>query len=466
MLCGALSSGRLWSFRAMVSTQYRCKNERRRVEVRKRRDAEGLPILNGIDYLEVSPDRYTLFVTFLHPIADLSSENLRIFRLEGTQRLEVAIESLSTLGKRLTVRIVPPPDRSTYTLQLVEALGSDTLPVGFDSQLSQIEFRLEVPQISEFDCQAAAGPIAQSLPAPVIDYLAKDYASFRQLMLDRLAVTLPLWRERSPADLGIMLVELVAYTADSLSYFQDAIATESYLGTARKRISIRRHARLLNYTLHDGCNARTWVVLQVKDAIALPDSQTQPIRFLTCIPGLPAVLSEDNFKRAINQGAIVFEAIESATLDPACNQISFYTWSDLACVLPAGATSATLIDKMEKLRNLLCPGRVLLFEEFKGAKNGEPADADPARRHPVRLTKVEPVRDELEDISLVTIEWSQADALPFALTVSQLVDDDSVSDISIARGNVILIDHGYTIEGESQLHWIVPQSRARLSKNR
>ncbi|NEQ21949.1 MAG: putative baseplate assembly protein, partial [Microcoleus sp. SIO2G3] len=385
----------------MVSTQYRCKNERRRVEVRKRRDADGLPIFNGIDYLEVSPDRTTLFVTFLHPIASLGLENLRIFRLDNTQQIEVAIESVSAFGKLLTVGITAPSDRSTYTLQLVEALGSDRLPAGFDSQLSQIEFRLDVPQISEFDCQTAAESIEKSPPAPVIDYLAKDYASFRQLMLDRLAVTLPLWKERSPADLGIMLVELIAYRADSLSYFQDAIATEAYLGTARKRVSVRRHARLLNYAIHDGCNARTWVALQVKDSVTLPPNQ--PIRFLTRIPGLPAVLSRPNFDRAINQGAIVFEAIEAATLDPACNYISFYTWSDLACVLPIGATSATLIDKQEKLKNLLRPGRVLLFEEVKGAKNGEPADADPARRHAVRLTKVKPIRDELEDISLINI---------------------------------------------------------------
>ena len=453
----------------MVNTQYRCHNERRRTEVRKRRDVDGLPILNGIDYLEVAPDRHTLFVTFLHPVAVLSLENLRIYRLEGTQRLEVAIESVSAFGKLLTVGITPPSDRAPYKLQLVEALGSEKLPAGFDSQLSQIEFPIDLPQISEFDCQAETAPIEKSLPAPVVDYLAKDYASFRQLMLDRLAVTMPLWKERSAADLGIVLVELVAYAADSLSYFQDAIATEAYLGTARKRVSVRRHARLLNYIVHDGCNARTWVTLQVKQAISIPipnDPQTQPIRFLTRIPGLPTVLSKPNFERAIDQGAVVFEAIEAVTLHPACNTLSFYTWSDPTCVLPMGATSATLIDKNQQLLQCLHPGRVLLFEEVKGAKSGERVDADLARRHGVRLTKVDRAHDELEDLSLVTIAWAQADALPFALTLSQLVDDNPVTDLTVARGNVILTDHGYTIAdstaGESQLDWIVPQRRARL----
>ena len=43
------------------------------------------------------------------------------------------------------------------------------------------------------------------------------------------------------------LVELLAYAADNLSYRQDAIANEAYLATARQRVSVRRHARLVDY---------------------------------------------------------------------------------------------------------------------------------------------------------------------------------------------------------------------------
>ena len=46
-----------------------------------------------------------------------------------------------------------------------------------------------------------------------------------------------------PSDLQVALVELMAYAGDRLSYYQDAVATEAYLGTARKRISVRRHAQ-------------------------------------------------------------------------------------------------------------------------------------------------------------------------------------------------------------------------------
>src|SRR2546430_1362125 len=64
-------------------------------------------------------------------------------------------------------------------------------------------------------------------------------------------------------DLGVTLVEALAYVADHLSYYQDAVGTEAHLGTARRRVSVRRHARLVDYHLHQGCNARVWVALTV-----------------------------------------------------------------------------------------------------------------------------------------------------------------------------------------------------------
>ena len=43
-----------------MGTQYYCKNEKRRTLVRDQN------ILNGIDYLEVSPDQMSLEVHFIH----------------------------------------------------------------------------------------------------------------------------------------------------------------------------------------------------------------------------------------------------------------------------------------------------------------------------------------------------------------------------------------------------------------
>src|SRR5436189_6138069 len=86
-----------------------------------------------------------------------------------------------------------------------------------------------------------------------------------------MALFLPEGRERNPADLGIALVELLAYAGDHLCYQQDAIATQAYIGSARKRVSLRRHARLVDYFVHDGTNARVWVQLTTAaDRVDLP----------------------------------------------------------------------------------------------------------------------------------------------------------------------------------------------------
>ncbi len=113
---------------------------------------------------------------------------------------------------------------------------------GFDPLLSEAEFSFEPefpPEVRanehEWDIPAPSPCPPRSLKGPEIDYLAKDYASFRQLALDRLSLIMPDWRERHAPDLGVALVEVLAYVGDHLSYYQDAVATEAYLQTARRK---------------------------------------------------------------------------------------------------------------------------------------------------------------------------------------------------------------------------------------
>ena len=147
------------------------------------------------------------------------------------------------------------------------------------------------------------------LPAPPpINYLAKDYGSFRTVILDRLSQLLPAWGATSEADLGIALAELIAYVGDSLSYKQDAVATEAYLQTARSRISLRRHALLVDYHVHDGCNARTWMQLQVNGQCRDHDRHA----FNTSAPPCLQLEGAGNERAALDAGVIVFEAMQDA----------------------------------------------------------------------------------------------------------------------------------------------------------
>ena len=147
--------------------------------------------------------------------------------------------------------------------------GSDQPPAGFDPQALADRVLVQGRMSVGLRLRARARRARRTIDVPPeIDYLAKDYPGFRRLMLDRLNLLTPGWTERSAADLGVALVELLAYAADNLSYRQDAIANEAYLATARKRVSVRRHARLVDYSLHEGCNARAWVHLEVDADVA------------------------------------------------------------------------------------------------------------------------------------------------------------------------------------------------------
>ena len=465
-----------------MGDQYYCENERRREAVREH------ATLNGIDYLEVldqdappdSPRQQTLLVHCLKPIAtSLGSGNVSI---EGGVRV-TAIEaqwvfqasafsqdqvdvglinsdeltfftSLSDPDSVLVIRTDVTGDLSSYKLSLVQSPTNSDPPADFDPILSTVEFSFKADCPSEFDCKVDTECTSEEDVSPQIDYLARDYASFRTLMLDRLSTTMPDWEDRNPADLGIALVEVLAYAADHLSYYQDAAATEAYLDTARRRVSVRRHARLLDYAMHDGCNARTWVAFTAgtdADGVTLSETDSStgtPTRLLTRCSG-STTIDETDLEEILEQyDTEVFELMHDVTLHQAHDQISFHTWSDEGCCLPKGATSATLQDSDDDPLQLE-EGDVLIFEELLSPETGLADDRDLQHRQAVRLTLVETGRDTLYDQPIVGIEWASDDALSFPLCISAVVEGDTLSDISVAVGNVALADHGRTLDEES-----------------
>ena len=438
---------------------YRCGTQRRRAAVR------GSATLNGIDYLVVGADETTLEVHFLNglpgtanpvppgPAPALSASNVAVDG--GVRYTGIGATNVTVADEVLTVTVDRPGwqvgdaigDYSTYTLRLRRSELDDRPPAGFDPQLCDIEFSFKAGCETDFDCGLEDRCPPDVFPQPDIDYLAKDYASFRQLMLDRMALTMPAWRERNPADVEVALVELLAYVGDHLSYFQDAVATEQYLGTALKRPSIRRHARLLDYRMHEGCNARAWVCFEMEDAGAdgtiLPPSS----RVLSSGPeGSPRVVDPDpaNLGKVIEeQRSVVFETVTPVALRFAHNEIPFHTWDEDGCCLPAGATTATLV----AAGVTLAPGDRLLFEEVLGPVTGVAADADPTHRWAVRMTEVTPGQDQVTGTAILDVAWGMEDALPFALCISAQSQDGLVlfEDVSVARGNVALADHGMTV---------------------
>lgn len=92
----------------------------------------------------------------------------------------------------------------------------------------------------------------------LVDYMARDYDSLLQAMQALIPDKLPEWTDyASEADFGNVLLELFAHIGDILSYYQDRIANESFLGTAQTRRSIIHHLQLIGYRLSTAAPAST-----------------------------------------------------------------------------------------------------------------------------------------------------------------------------------------------------------------
>jgi hypothetical protein len=366
---------------------YTTSNEGRRALLRDR-IAQGLGVPFAIDFLEVEADQTTLLVTFFQDLPVDGSGNptnlgLGNIEISGGVRLTgITARSLKANGKVLTVKVSQSGDFSPYVLRLVREPGTEQPLDGFDPILSQVSFSFKVDCPSGFDCAEPPPEPPAVLPSPPIDYLAKDYASFRRLMLDRLSAIAPNQAERNPSDMGVALVELVAYAGDQLSYYQDAVASEAYLGTARQRTSARRHARLLDYAMHDGCNARAWVAFEVTAAangkiLPGPGELTAGTLLLAGANGPSGAFNPAALGVTIEQGVQPFESMHDLMLYSAHNTLHFYTWGETQACLPPGATRAWLKDDAAD-RLLLRAGDVLILEETLGP--GRPRA--PPRRAP------------------------------------------------------------------------------------
>ena len=446
----------------------------RRQEIRHRHG-------NGLDTIEVDRGGQQLILTFLeHAPANVHPANVRIEGPRGAAAVSAASVQRGTendprLEDRLLVTLTGPGGPGRYTLRLVERAAGG-LPgwaplQGLDPRFAQagFAFDLDVPVPGPGGRPAAA---AAAAPAQA-SYLARDYEGLRQLILDRLAQTMPGWTETHAADIGITLVEILAYAGDDLSYYQDAVATEAYLATARQRISVRRDARLVDYLLGEGCQARAWVCLTVTDAARLP---LRDLAF-AAVPGLAAgaapVLSGGDPGPAGPSGLRVYTPVRAwhgappaagastagpgpqVEVSPAHNEIALWSWGEPDSRLRAGATTAVLADEWTDDTNhgesgprslSLQAGDVVVLEAIAGRDGiGSP---DPALRHPVRLTAVHRSADRLYDQPLLEVTWSEAEALPFELQVSAAAPDGSRVPCAVLRGNAVLVGDGAAVSEE------------------
>jgi hypothetical protein len=486
-----------------------CRDDQRRVALIEN---AALLNLNGIDYVEFDPTTLQLAVHFLLPLAAGAYGLLKngaafsSIRIEGgTRIIGVTATNAAAAGSVLTVDVSAQGDFSPYWLSIgwrrAGASWSFDLP-GVDRQFSvaPVDFRPNCP--SDVDCAPLAQPPAPPDPGPALDYMAKDYASFRAMLLDLVAQRNPSWIERHAADVGIELLELLAYEGDAISYFQDAVANEATLDSARKRVSAKRHARLVDYHMHDGRNAWTWAQFQAGTTGAIPRGTrvvtklSAPPAHMTALPGpmIDTVTGHVDQNGLLNDSAFrsarIFETSADLDVDPLRNGIVLHTWGSTGCCLAAGTTLAHAF-AVDAAKNLAVPtglkrGDWLVLEEVRGRETALEADADPAHRVVVQIVNdpakaaltdpvfacdlvgsaltgysLQPFQTGKQPLAVEQIEWRAVDALPFELclnldatvplasssaALARAADPLSLAHITVARGNTVLADHGLTID--------------------
>jgi hypothetical protein len=456
-----------------------CRDERRSGDLR----APAHP-LNGLDFVEfvrdvsAPPDRrFLLEATFLKPPPASLIGVPEAFAVLGGVRIVnlrvISVEADAANPLRLLAFVDREGDFSTYVLRVNDP--------AIDDERSEARFSFKATCPTELDCRARADCPPPAADEPALDYLAKDYQSFRQLLLDLIPQRNPGWTERLPADLGIALVELFAYAGDHLGYYQDAAGTEAYLDTCLHRISAARHARLVDYRVHHGRNAFTAVHFGAEPGTSgvVPAGAKLLTRVGTALrgaPGAPGVVvpaDADLDNDPALDRVTVFETTARVTVTSAHNELRIHTWGDAECCLSTGTREAFLYGlemggpEPVAFRPALEVGDYVLLEEVRSPRTGAEPDADPARRQVVRLVQVEETEDPAYGDVLIAgqltsrlnvldpalplqrVVWRGIDALAFPLCVSaDTPETGPIDPVSVARGNVGLADHGRTIVRE------------------
>ncbi len=389
--------------------------------------------VTGIDFIYVHPDQMKLDIFFLRKVSDLitipqlpASLTATDIKIYSPESFLPEIEVDTIIGWQL-------PADGPHVLQIKTKQPGDFSLYNFiindnriDPYFNDISFSFKANCPSDLDCKPPEHecPPEELIDFP-IDYLARDFWSYRSALLDFASLRYPDWADRLEADAGVMMAELMSALGDEMAYYQDRVSREAYLETATQRRSIRRHARLVDYHMQDGLGASGWLDFTMDAGIlALPAGKNV------------FSLSDDNTRVDFEVGKNIHEIYlgKTYTVAAASNEFAPHLWDEDDTCLPVGSTELYITGHHNA---------DLAFNDFPtGGKGGRwvllktnPTDpAQPQRSQLVRLTTVTDTTDPVFNVNITHLVWEDEHALTNEFDLTHLT----------VRGNIVPATAGKT----------------------
>lgn len=400
--------------------------------------------LTGIDFVQVSPDQTTITLFLHHETlpAALAAQLAAIPRAAFTIVAEgqvappkiAVIEHVTPLppaidGRAvLRIRVAAPGGFGYYRLHIASN--------AIDPYFNGIRFSFKAACDSDLDCETDPRPCPEDEPVDFpVDYRARDFWSYRQALMDFASQRYPDWHDRVEADIGMMILELVAAMGDEFAYAQDRISREAQFDTASQRRSLRHLARLVDYEIDNGAGAHAWIDVEASAAANVPagtpisDAQQQ----------LVFEIGKGLSDRPLSPPPAAPVPPVLYAVDPARNALAPYIWDENDTCLFAGSTTMTLAGahqtRLQPDAAIDPLGRWVVLRT-------DPTDqSKPARRIAVRILRatndVDPLPAGTPAITRITFD----PPLPFDLDLETLT----------LRGNILPATSGETHEARFRI---------------
>lgn len=266
------------------------------------------------------------------------------------------------------------------------------------------------------------GPVAQ------IDYTSRDFIGYRDSLLAYASQKIPEWTSRSPADFGVLMVELFAYFGDIISFYQDRIQNEAYISTATLRSSVVAIAQQLGYQPYNAVPAKGQVVFAAATGLAADytvPAGTQLITSFNASRDAPVTFETDEDVTVRLSGTPIAQVGLTEGVTQGSRDLVLYPTDSSPTTVTVDAPTAAAIE------TVVSP---TVRVEEAGTSSGAQAQTFTLAFTPVLE---DTVRVLLDDGTGGT-EWNRADDFLLAASTAQiytlLTDDQGVTSITFGDG--------------------------------